>query len=116
MMVAALASPAAAMARNGQAPATGNAVLSPVERAVIGNRIRECWVSSPAPPDAKPGSVRLRITTDAGGTVRAARPIGPASALAEPATRAVLDPRCATLPLPPALLGQSHAFNITFRP
>jgi hypothetical protein len=34
----------------------------------------------------------------------------------ERAIRAVLDPQCANLPLPPALLGQNREFTFRFRP
>jgi hypothetical protein len=34
----------------------------------------------------------------------------------ERAIRAVLDPQCANLPLPPTLLGQNREFTFRFRP
>jgi hypothetical protein len=69
--------------------------------------------------------VRLVILVDAGGTIRQADIApgdlsrtggGVARAFAERARRAALDAQCAQLPLPAALKGQNHTFEITFRP
>lgn len=101
------------------------ASLSSATRGAIGERLRECWTGDRGALDIDKQLVHLTVTTDATGTVRVAN-IAPndasrngsnfARASAERARRAVLDPQCARLPLPNALLGQSHTFAITFRP
>ena len=67
--------------------------------------------------------MHLVVTMDAGGTIRDAKlgpldatKVGTARAFAERAVRTALDPVCATLPLPAAMRGQIHTFEITFRP
>lgn len=56
---------------------------------------------------------RPRIATDAQGTIRIVQPLasGPPSSF----TACAMDPRCAVLPLPPAMLGKPHSFDITLR-
>ena len=69
--------------------------------------------------------VLLTVTTDAGGVVRFAVVADPDvpklsdpvfRAFAERARRAVLDPRCASLPLPPKLLGRPNVLTFRFSP
>ncbi len=70
--------------------------------------------------------VLLTVTTDAGGVVRRAvvaqddaGRVGGDPRLrvfSERAVRAVLDPMCANLPLPPNMLGQTREFTFRFRP
>jgi hypothetical protein len=70
--------------------------------------------------------VLLTVTTDASGTARMAV-VAPDDAgrvagnprlrvFSERAIRAVLNPQCANLPLPPALLGQNRQFTFRFSP
>jgi hypothetical protein len=71
-------------------------------------------------------SVQLIVTYDASGTARLAD-FGPADigrigsdprfrAFAERARRAVLDPRCANLPIPQADLGRTGTLTFRFKP
>jgi hypothetical protein len=69
--------------------------------------------------------VMLTVTTDGGGTVRAAEVAGADvgrmgdprfRAFAERARRAVMDVRCANLPLPRALIGERRTFTFRFSP
>ena len=100
-----------------------NAQLSAATRGAIGDRLRECWTGDRAALDFDRQVVRLRITTDEQGVIHIADPVGidgsrggVARAFAERARRAALDPQCSKLPLPAAMLGQVHTFDITFRP
>ena len=70
--------------------------------------------------------VLLTVTTDASGVVRRAD-VAPQDegrvnsnmrlrVFSERARRAVMDPNCANLPLPPNMLGQVRTFTFRFRP
>jgi hypothetical protein len=70
--------------------------------------------------------VLLTVTTDGSGVVRRAD-VAPEDlnrvsgnmrlrVFSERARRAVMDPNCANLPLPPAMLGQVRTFTFRFRP
>lgn len=116
------ASPARGGAPGGGQP-TGaeNAALSAAARGAIGDRIRECWTGDTAALDYDKQTAHLRVTTDANGTIRDAQIIQAGGstvgrAFAERARRAAMSSQCATLPLPAAMLGSSHTFEITFRP
>jgi outer membrane biosynthesis protein TonB len=101
------------------------ALLTAEQRAAIGDHVRECWTRDAGAKDADKLQVYLAVTTDAEGVVREVR-VGEADqgrlgdpvfrAFFERARRAVLDPRCANLPLPPAMLGQIRNFDFRFRP
>lgn len=100
-----------------------NALLSAATRGAIGDRLRECWTGDRGAVDFDKQVVRLRITTDEAGTIRQAElagtdasRVGVARAFAERARRAALDAQCSQLPLPTAMRGQVHTFEITFRP
>lgn len=98
-----------------------NAKLSGSERGAIGDRIRECWTRDAGARDADKMSAVLMVTTDAGGTVRDVKIVTPGQgaggmAFAERARRAALDAQCNPIPLPKTLLGQTHTFEINFRP
>lgn len=123
------ASPRAGAPPRGGAPGGGspagvdNALLSASARGAIGERIRECWTGDRAALDYDKQLVHLRIKTDDRGVIRQAdltgtdaSRVGVARAFAERARRAALDPQCSQLPLPSAMLGQVHEFDITFRP
>ena len=69
--------------------------------------------------------VLLTVTTDQAGVARLAVVAGADEgrlsdpvfrAFAERARRAVLDPRCAALPLPQTLLGKTNVLTFQFRP
>ena len=110
---------------SGSSAGTDNALLTAGMRRAIGERLRECWTGDKNALDYDKQFVRLVVTTDATGTIRIADIAandasrtgnGVARAFAERARRAALDPQCAQLPLPGALKGQNHSFEITFRP
>lgn len=119
-------SPPRGAAPGGGSPAgADNALLTANVRRAIGDRLRECWTGDRTAMDYDKQVVRLMVTTDATGTIRIADIApndvsrtgnGVARAFAERARRAALDPECAQLPLPGALKGQNHSFEITFRP
>lgn len=101
------------------------AALDAATRGAIGDHVRECWTKDAGALDLDRMSVVLTVTTDVTGTVRladiAAEDRGRLSdpvfrAFAERARRAVLDVQCATLPLPPAMMGRSETLTFRFRP
>ena len=102
------------------------AELSAGQRGAIGEYVRRCWSTDPEALDLDKMQVLLTVTTDRGGVVRRAdvaeedtgRVIGNPRlrAFSERARRAVLDPNCANLPLPPTMLGQVRTFTFRFRP
>jgi neural Wiskott-Aldrich syndrome protein len=96
--------------------------LSAAARGEIGAHVRECWTKDAGAEGVDQMSVVLNVVTDASGTTRLASVAdedkGKLSdpvfqAFAERAVRAVMDVRCATLPLPHQMLG--HINNLTFR-
>ena len=98
-----------------------NAKLSGADRGAIGDRIRECWTRDAGARDADKMSAVLQVVTDSSGTVRDVKIVQPGQgpgglAFAERARRAALDPQCNPIPLPKALLGQNHTFEINFKP
>ena len=98
-----------------------NAKLSGADRGAIGDRIRECWTRDAGARDADKMSAVLQVVTDGSGTVRDVKIVQPGQgpgglAFAERARRAALDPQCNPIPLPRALLGQTHTFEINFKP
>jgi neural Wiskott-Aldrich syndrome protein len=99
--------------------------LSAAERGAIGAHVRECWTKDSGAPDIEKMSVVLNVVTDMTGTARRAVPAdeerGKLSdpvfqAFAERAVRAVMDVRCATLPLPKQMLGRISTLTFRFRP
>jgi hypothetical protein len=99
--------------------------LSEAQRGAIGERVRECWTKDAGALDIEKRSVQLLVSVDATGTARLAE-IGPDDtgkigdpgfrAFYERARRAVLDPRCAKLPLPNSELGKDGKLLFRFRP
>jgi len=86
--------------------------------AATANQIRKCLAAPPIiQPGAEPDVAGLCITTDAQGTIRIVQSLasGSPSSFTLRAMRAALDPRCAVLPLPPAMPGKPHSFDITLR-
>jgi hypothetical protein len=111
----------------GVAPAqTASAGAAPPAGSnAINNHLSPCWKTDNATPSVSPFSVHLLVTTDATGTVRDAqvapqdlgRMSDPAyAAYANRAIHAVMDYRCATLPLPSYMLGQNQTFIFDFSP
>jgi hypothetical protein len=99
--------------------------LSAAQRGAIGAHVRECWTKDSGALDLEKMSVVLNVVTDATGTSRFANvadedrgkladPVF--QAFAERAVRAVLDVRCATLPLPKQMLGRNNNLTFRFRP
>ncbi|MDA8049570.1 MAG: hypothetical protein M0002_06130 [Rhodospirillales bacterium] len=102
------------------------AALTAAERGRIGAYVRRCWTYDPGAPGVQQFQVLLDVTTDASGVARIAS-VAPADrtrvdrnpalrAFAGRAVNAVLDPRCANLPLPPALLGAPRHLEFRFTP
>jgi hypothetical protein len=100
--------------------------LSAAQRGAIGDYVRRCWNTDPGMLDLDKMQVLLTVKTDGSGVVRQAMiadedkgRVGGDMRLrvfSERAIRAVLDPNCANLPLPPAMLGQVREFTFRFRP
>jgi hypothetical protein len=112
---------------NGGGNPLGNdtAALSADQRGAIGDKVRECWTKDPQALDLEKLRVLLTVTTDAGGIVRKAEVAGSDAgrmsdprfrAFAERARRAVLDARCANLPLPSSALGRTNVLTFRFSP
>jgi hypothetical protein len=119
--------PAAGGAPNGGGNPLGNDTnaLSADQRGQIGEHVRECWTKDAGALDIDKQSVLLTVTTDAAGTARKAEVAGEDiarlsdprfRAFAERARRAVMDVRCANLPLPKALIGRTAELTFRFRP
>lgn len=120
--------PQAGGAPNGGGNPLGNdtAALSSAERGQIGDHVRACWTTDPGMLDLDKMQVLLTVTTDGTGMVRqavvAAEDQGRVAGdmrlrvFAERAVRAVLDPHCANLPLPAAMLGKTNVLTFRFRP
>jgi hypothetical protein len=113
--------------RAGNDPIDNNeAVLSAAQSGAIGDYVRRCWSTDPGMLDLDKMHVRLTITADANGIARrvsvAPEDQGQVAAslrlrvFSERATRAVLSPDCANLPIPAAMMGQAHTFTILFKP
>ena len=100
--------------------------LTGAQNRAIGEFVRRCWSTDPGMLDLDKMEVKLTVMTDGGGVVRQAdvaeEEKGKVSSnprmrvFSERARRAVLDPNCANLPLPPNMLGQVQRFTFLFRP
>jgi hypothetical protein len=112
---------------NGGGNPLGNdtAALSADARGAIGDHVRECWTKDAGALDIDKERVLLTVTTDATGVVREAKVAGGDvsrlsdprfRAFAERAVRAVMDPRCANLPLPHNVLGRINVLTFRFSP
>jgi hypothetical protein len=110
----------------GNPQANDTAALTLAQRGQIGDSVRRCWSTDPGMLDLDRMQVLLTVTTDGAGVVRQAI-VAPEDAgrvagnprlrvFSERAIRAVLDPHCANLPLPQALLGQNRQFTFRFSP
>lgn len=121
------ANPTQGGAPNGGGNPLGNdtAALSADQRGAIGDHVRACWTYDAGALGVEKLQVLLTVTTDPEGVVRlavVAEPDVPKlsdpvfRAFAERARRAVLDPRCASLPLPAKLLGKSNVLTFRFSP
>jgi hypothetical protein len=101
------------------------AQLTGEQRGAIGDKVRECWTKDAGALDLEKMAVMLTVTTDETGVARQAavaqedqaRMNDPRfRAFAERAVRAVLDSRCASLPLPSDKLGRVNTLTFRFRP
>ncbi|MGH7154373.1 MAG: hypothetical protein ACREF3_10645, partial [Acetobacteraceae bacterium] len=105
--------------------ANDTSALSAAQRGAIGDHVRPCWTSDPGALDLDKMQALLTVTTDGSGVVRQAD-VAPADqgrlgdprfrAFAERAVRAVMDPSCATLPLPRDMLGKINVLTFRFSP
>ena len=112
---------------NGGGNPLGNdtAALNADQRGAIGDHVRECWTKDAGALDIDKQRVLLTVTTDAGGIARKAEVAGDDvgrlsdprfRAFAERAKRAIMDPRCANLPLPNNVLGRINILTFRFSP
>jgi hypothetical protein len=109
----------------GDPNSTSNALLSAADRDAIGNHVRPCWDIDGGAENINQLSVLLQVTTDTTGTVRQAQ-VAPAdqdkmtdgtfAAFANRAIDAVMNVQCATLPLPPNMMGKIQTFTFHFSP
>jgi hypothetical protein len=109
----------------GDPNSTSNAKLSAADRDAIGNHVRPCWDIDGGAENINQLSVLLQVTTDTTGTVRQAV-VAPAdqdkmtdgtfAAFANRAINAVMNVQCATLPLPPNMMGSIQTFTFHFSP
>ncbi|MBV9785708.1 MAG: hypothetical protein JO264_18030 [Acidisphaera sp.] len=116
--------PSAPVAEAAAAPTPGP-TMTPAERAAVGQFVRSCWMTSTNSVYAGRFPLNVLVQTDETGTIRAAR-VADADVprltdpqfheFAELAIRSLLEPRCATLPLPPSMIGQRRVFDIHFGP
>lgn len=112
--------------RGGGSP-LGNdtAALSQAQRGAIGEHVRECWTKDAGALDLEKLQVLLTVKTDSAGIVHTAEVSGDDLArmsdprfrvFAERAIRAVMDVRCANLPLPGNMLGKANVLTFRFTP
>lgn len=99
--------------------------MSADQRGAIGDHVRECWTKDAGALDIDKQRVLLTVTTDASGIARkvdiAGSDMGRMSdprfrAFAERAIRAIMDARCANLPLPATALGRINVLTFRFTP
>lgn len=98
------------------------AQLSTSEIDVIKQQLHDCWNMPVGARDAQNLVPEFRVTMNADGTVRATLLLNPDpsnpffEAAAESANRALLNPRCQPLKLPPEKYDQWQTFTINFDP
>lgn len=100
--------------------------LSVSQRGAIGERVRECWTKDAGALDIDKQHAILLVTIDGEGVARDVKVADEDQgrlndprfrAFAERARRAVLDPRCANLPVPKALIaGNRGELKFRFTP
>jgi hypothetical protein len=115
--------PAGRPAQGGGTPA-GADLLTAGERGAIGERIGECWRVDPGMLGLQDAQVSLVAIVDRAGVIRNVLP-GPDGiprdprllSLYERARRALLDPACSPLPVPPGrLTAAENRFQFNFSP
>jgi neural Wiskott-Aldrich syndrome protein len=101
------------------------AALSADQRGAIGDHVRECWTKDAGALDVDKMRVMLTVTTDPSGVARKVEVAGDDAgrmgdprfrAFTERAIRAILDARCANLPLPNNVLGKVNVLTFRFSP
>ena len=111
----------------GQAHGNVTGSLTEGQRKTIGDEVRRCYAEDTAAKDYATYVATMTVTVDESGVVRQVRLSAADSsrassdpafrAFAERAERAVLDPQCATLPLPANLTGKgAQELSFRFRP
>ena len=111
---------------SGNPNSTDTSTLTAAERGAIGDAVRPCWTRDAGALNADQLQVMLQVTTGPDGVVHVAH-VDPSyldqvnsdpvlQAFSDRAINAVLDAQCATLPLPPSMLGQTHTFSFLFKP
>jgi hypothetical protein len=99
--------------------------MSSAERDAISKHVRGCWTRRDGALDIDKQRILLTVTTDANGVARkavvASDDTGRMSdprfrAFAELAIRAVMDARCASLPLPSNAMGKVNVLTFRFSP
>jgi hypothetical protein len=110
----------------GQQGNNDGAGLTAAQRETISNYVRRCWSTDPGMLDLDQMEVLLTVTADSSGVVRRAvvsqddvgriRGNPRLHVFSERAVRAVLDPNCANLPLPPSLMGRTVTLTFPYRP
>jgi hypothetical protein len=99
------------------------AQLSTSEIDLVKQQIEACWNVPAGARDAENLRPEFRVMMNPDGTVRAAQLLNPErlkdpffQAAADSANRALLNPRCQPLKLPPQKYDQWQTFTITFDP
>ncbi|HEX7967793.1 MAG TPA: energy transducer TonB, partial [Stellaceae bacterium] len=97
--------------------------LTTNELDAIRQQLRECWLVPSGARDAKDLRPEFRVYMNQDGTVRSATQLNPErnsepffQAAAESAMRALRNPRCQPLKLPPQKYDAWQTFTITFDP
>jgi hypothetical protein len=97
--------------------------LTTSEIDLVREQLKPCWVEPIGAKDAENLRPELRVSMNPDGTVRSADLLNTDrlsdpffKAAAESARRALLNPRCQPLKLPPEKYGQWQTFTITFDP
>jgi hypothetical protein len=118
-------SPSGGQPNGGNPGGNDTAALSADQRGAIGDHVRECWTKDAGALDIEKQRVLLTVTTDPDGVARKAEIVGDDigrmsdprfRAFAERARRAIMDPRCANLPLPNNVLGKVNILTFRFTP
>ena len=106
-------------------PGSGAGALPPETYNAIVKHISACWRVNVSRLGDVRHQAHLRVVADAEGVVREANLVaeGPATTsdpsfqeFVQAAMHSVLDPQCAQLPMPAALLGHRIAFDFMFVP
>ncbi len=102
------------------------AALSADQRRAIADHVQACWHKDSGAAEADRLSVSLIVTTDVAGVVQKAEVAGSdirrvdgdarLHAFAERVIQALMDPKCANLPLPPTALGKVNILTFRFAP